>query len=218
MCVLTWNTPCLGLLFSECSPSSVHTAVAPRLSWVCFRLAALSLFSWQCTICVICIYKLKWLWVDWVWIWRTLDVFIDARGGHRKLNVTGLLAGFREAALAPDQLILRCPCNPLSKTRQTQRAARRGRPTRLLFFQIPQFSLGNCLVWDLKPDLFCWYRDTSTEAVLWGRPSSAWGCTHYVRTSILFMSHPNSQWKNFNPTPPADEILIVTITIILQKS
>lgn len=74
-------------------------AVAPKLSWVCFRFAALILSSWQCTICVICIYKLKWLWVDWVWIWRTLDVFIDARGSHRKLNVTGLPVGFREKRL-----------------------------------------------------------------------------------------------------------------------
>lgn len=127
--------------------------------------------SLKCTICVICIYKLKWLEIDLVWhCLKNPRYHHWYHVGHRKK------AEYRwsesriqkEGALVPGQLILMCLRNQAHRTWPRQRATpgkQSGHSARvsaciliacsfLLFsFKWPHVPLGNVFVWDLKPDL-----------------------------------------------------------------
>lgn len=135
------------------------------------------LSSLKCTICVICIYKLKWLeiWLDIVS--RTLDIIIDTLGSHRK-KVEYHWCDSRiqkEIALVPDQLILRCLRNQPSKA---WRWATQGKPSGRLcpdfsmhfnflfssYFSVPLFFPRKCFSLGFKTRYIC-CRKISTEAV-----------------------------------------------------
>lgn len=114
--------------------------------------------------------------------------------------------------MVPGQLILRCLSKQAGKTWQTQQATPGKQSGRFacvsacifhflllshFSFKCPPFSLGNVLVWDLKPDLSVVVKDFQGScglgaSILCGRGFKC-SCINTV-----FLSFLNSQGRNFS--------------------